>query len=196
MPRAVSCCASTSFSWQLLSSSSTIEVLVQMSREIAASSPAPSMRVDLRRRMNGRPITYRPGASDDSAVVADASLAVEHRQVEPGIVRPIARRPNRPLQSRRDQIQAELRLGLDTRSARTDEVPRNCSSIPVAFTHVIYAGQKPIYFQIGERTMISAAIPRTAPCHRKDRLDGPRARRPALRSLFRSTVTRSGVPMS
>ena len=59
-----------------------------------ASSPAPSIREDFRRRRNGMPIRYMPGDGDHAAVVADAALAVEDRDVEPGIVGPEAGRPD------------------------------------------------------------------------------------------------------
>ena len=44
------------------------------------------MKLDLRRRRKGRPNAYIPGASTTPPVVTQATLAIEHRHVEPGVV--------------------------------------------------------------------------------------------------------------
>ncbi len=54
----------------------------------------PWMNVDARWRSTGRPSANRPGTVDHPAVVAQPALAVEHRHVQPAVVRPVPRRPH------------------------------------------------------------------------------------------------------
>ena len=83
-------------------------------RQSRASSSAPWMNVDLRRRSTGRPSAYRPGAVDDAAVVAQVALRVEDRHVEPAVVRAEAGRPD----DRADLAAAQVELEPRRRRAR------------------------------------------------------------------------------
>ena len=51
------------------------------------------MNVDLRRRRTGSPDAYRPWRIDHAAVVPQMALAIDHRDVEPAVVRA---KPGRP----------------------------------------------------------------------------------------------------
>ena len=59
----------------------------------SASRPTPSMKVELRRRRNGRPSAKRPGHRRDAAAVRDLAVAVERRQPQPASSRGGSRWP-------------------------------------------------------------------------------------------------------
>ena len=74
-----------------------------------ASTRAPSMKLDLRRRRNGLPIRYMPGESTTPPSCRIIPLPSRTVDVEPGVVRAEARRPDDGLDLTAGEIEAERR---------------------------------------------------------------------------------------
>ena len=160
----------------------------------AASSPAPSMNDDLRRRMNCRPMTYIPGAATIPPSWRMRPLRSSTGTLQPGIVGAISRRPNHRTNTGVDQVQAEPGFRSDIRrlkAMRCGKLPRK----PVRVHPIVDAGKKPVpssdrRARSGSRAIRKLCLPSRRPTRR------PTSSTPALRKLLRSTVRRSGVPTS
>src|SRR6516225_7722163 len=94
-------------SWHLLSGSSAIEVLAQVSGEIRSivACSVNEGRFAPAHERQAHDVHSRCG--NNPAVVTYASLAIEHRDVQPGVVGAISRRPNHRTDTSVDQVQAE-----------------------------------------------------------------------------------------
>ena len=119
----------------------------------AASSPAPSMKEDLRRRMNGSPMTYMPGASTTPPVVTQSSLVIEHRHVQPGIIRTKARRPDHRLDAGGVQIELSRPPGRNVRR-RMSDWRAEAVAHALCVDPGVDALDQPVHLQVGERATV------------------------------------------
>src|SRR5262249_28504628 len=94
-------------SWRLLSGSSAIECLAQVSGEIRSivACSVNEGRFATAHERQTHDIHSRCG--NDPAIVRDASLAIENGNVQPGVVGAISCRPNHRTDTGIDQVQAE-----------------------------------------------------------------------------------------
>ena len=67
------------------------------------------MRLDFRRRRNGMPMQIEAGAGGHAAVVADAALPVEYRDIEPRQIRPESGGPDDRLDLAGAKIESQPR---------------------------------------------------------------------------------------
>ena len=86
-------------------------VLNECSVESAASAPTPSRNAELRRRMNCRPSTYSPGAWGHTSTVKDLPLRIEHRDVQPGVLAPVAGGPHHSVHAAIPEVDRARRRG-------------------------------------------------------------------------------------
>ena len=122
-----------------------------------ASSSMPWMKVDLRRRSTGRPSAYMPGRLDHAAIVHELALLVQHRHVQPAVVRDGSRSPRRSLRIaplRRSSCSGEAagtRVGSKRSGAPTS------ASRPVARAHSSKVVEQALHLQVGEREDVAQA---------------------------------------
>ena len=139
------------------------------------------MNVDLRRRSTGRPSAYRPGRLDDAAVVPQVALLVEHRHVEPAVVRTKAGRPD----DRPDLAAAQIELQPRRRrhAGRLEALGRaDVGVAAVRARPLVERVEQALHLEIGEREHVAQAAreQRAAVAHRgepADELDADRAER-------------------
>ncbi len=121
-----------------------------------ASSSAPTMNVDLRRRSTGKPDRIEPRrVVDDAAVVAQMALAIDHAALRASRSRGESRSPRRSSGSRRcaDRARAaSARARASARSARA--APTSASRAPHA-RPLVERVEQPLHLQIRERELIA-----------------------------------------
>src|SRR5215470_15140831 len=130
-------------SWHLLSGSGTVEVLAQMSGEIRSIVACSVNEGRFAPAHEWQAHDVHSGCRNNPAVVTDASLAVEHGDVQPGVVGAIARRPDHRTDAGTDQVQAEPGFRPDIR--RLEAVGWSKLLRQSARAHpIIDAGEKPV----------------------------------------------------
>ena len=142
-----------------------------------------------------QPHQIQARAIGDAAVVADHALAVEHRQLEPRIVRTVAGRPDDRLDRPAGEVEAERRRVLDPRGRqamrRLDRRRRRRCRAP---TRRSGSSSRPILRSDSAHMLRSepanCALPSAMPARR------PTSVTPMSVRALRSSVERSGVPAS
>src|SRR5215470_2240315 len=140
-------------SWHLLSGSGTIEVLAQVSGEIRSIVACTVNEGRFAPSHEWQAHDVHSGCRNNPAIVTDASLAIEHGDVQPGVVGAISRRPNHRTDTSIDQVKAEPGFRSDIRrlkAMRRGKLLRK----PARVHPIIDAGEQPVQFQIGQRAVV------------------------------------------
>ena len=164
-------------------------------RGLAASSRAPSMKLDLRRRRNGMPIRYIPGESTTPPSWRTMPLASSTGDVEPGVVGAEAGRPDDRLDRAAGEIEAERRrLGHDR---RREPVRRRHRVVDAVGRRPLVDGvEQPAELEVGELALVAQRPGELRAAVADRRRAGRRASRRCSVSALRSSVARSGEPPS
>src|SRR5436190_1559542 len=100
------------------------------------------------------PHQVHAGRTDDAAIMGDVALAVEHRQLQPGIVRPIASGPDDRLDPVLHEVPAERRGFLDT--GRRQVIRRLHVAVEaVRARPFVDEVEQPTHFEIGKRAHVA-----------------------------------------
>ncbi len=153
------------------------------------------MKLDLRRRMKLRPERVQPGRIDDAAVVFQAALAVEHGHLQPAIVRAEAGGPEHGADALGFEVDEQSRR---LRNARRGEAlgGGDVAAGLVVRDPVVDAIEQSAELQVGHRAVVAQGTGELGlavgnagePAHDLEAAADVNA--------FRSSVARSGVPMS
>ena len=100
------------------------------------------------------PHQVHAGRADDAAVMTDHALAVENRQLQPGIIRPIAGGPDDRLDPALDEVHAERGCFLDT--GRRQTIRRLHRVVEaVRARPFVDEVEQPAHLEIGERAHVA-----------------------------------------
>ncbi len=111
------------------------------------------MKVDFRRRKERRAHQVQPWYGANATVVANPSLGVEHRQVQPRILGPVARRPDHRLDLR--SATGNSRGGdAGTRVGAGRSGGSASPSSPLTRSPLIQGVEQPTELQIGQCALV------------------------------------------
>ena len=145
--------------------------------------------MDLRRRSTGSPRAYSPGRPGDTALVDQPALGVDHRHVEPPVVRPESGRPHDRGDLATPQVKLQpRRLG----HARRREAlgGSDLSVMPLRLGPVVERAQQALHLQVCQREHVAQATgeQRAAVTYRRPAADQLDARRQRVRPTQRGPL--------